>query len=123
METLTLEQALAKLQQQAEKIDELTEEVETLNRLSNKQSEIYHSQRTKITELEKQLADMNRDCISLFLHEQRMMQLETRLKEAESVIKNWIDWEEIQIKKEGGYVGKEINELISAGRQYMEKVK
>jgi chromosome segregation ATPase len=123
----------------------------------------------RITELEKQLADMNRDCISLFLHEQRMKQLEnelkrveyereaasalgherierlesrleesqrnvddwkaineslqSRLKEAESVIKSWIDWEEIQIEKEGGYVGKKINELISAGRQYMEKVK
>jgi chromosome segregation ATPase len=49
--------------------------------------------------------------------------VESRLKEAESVIKNWIDWEEIQIKKYGGYVGKEINALIEAGRQYMEKVK
>jgi DNA repair exonuclease SbcCD ATPase subunit len=91
---------LAKLQQQAEKIESLEKDlkheqnlvsgyIDCANNFKSKiteleaklpkvswTNEMVKAQGERITELEKQLADMNRDCISLFLHEQRMKQLE-----------------------------------------------
>lgn len=130
------------LDQANQKIEKLEESIESMRGTPGEHAETVmqlKSAQSKISELE----EANRNCISLSLHESRMAaahaeieRLNTLAKERSLVIieqaknndrlakqndiyrtalSDWLTWEQDQIRKDGPYVGKRINELIQQG--------
>jgi hypothetical protein len=117
---------LAKLQQQAEKIEEL-EKWQSMKREQLKDcAKVYHEQQDKITELESRLKEHEDN--GLVIYGRKIELLTARLKEAESVIgfyadkQTWFDMtkyisdDDYDAATDRVYGGK-------LARQYMEKVK
>jgi hypothetical protein len=56
------------------------------------------------------------------LMQKRIEELEKQNEIMREALGNWLKWEELQIKKDGEYVGQEINNLINMGREALKKI-
>lgn len=54
--------------------------------------------------------------------ENKIEDLKRKLAIAKEALKDWIEWEDEQIKKDGAYVRPEINELIKNGKAALKQI-
>jgi hypothetical protein len=58
----------------------------------------------------------------LFEANTKIQSLRSKLEVAVDALKNWLAWEDEQVRKDGAYVRPEINELIKNGKQALETI-
>jgi hypothetical protein len=56
------------------------------------------------------------------LMQKRIEELEKQNEIMKEALISWLKWEELQIKKDGEYVGQDINNLINMGREALKQI-
>jgi predicted nucleic acid-binding Zn-ribbon protein len=98
MITAEMRESKAKIQSLEAENKELIEKIKEIN-------EWYEEEFDKREKLEKENAE-----------------LRSKLEVAVEALRNWITWEDEQVRKDGAYVRPEINELIKNGKQALETI-
>jgi hypothetical protein len=99
------------------KIQSLEAENERLNQY------VITGYETGIEELKKENDELRSKLENYETDEPRAVdQQRDKLEVAVVALRNWLTWEDEQVKKDGAYVRSEINELIKNGKQALETI-